>query len=257
MGLEDLFGGSNKIDILTGKQKRLLNEISKMALDELGKSPEVYGGTVTPGVTQSMQAAFDYAPNLLGGDTSARQAAVADLMSGRGDLEGVNQYYTQSVLNPARQAFGDALRQIDARYGDTWGATGAHQRAVGDATARFGTGIASVLGDVVLQDRNLAAGRQAQGVGLDLAGRQDEMSRLGALFGLGDAERQIQGQQLGEDYNRWLSGQWYNNPALGLAGLSLGTQGHAMGQTAGMIPGVTNTLLGGLQVGGGLMGLFG
>lgn len=237
--LDDMFGGREKVPTMTGTQKDLVNRISLNLKRYLDTAPrdfsfEPYEGQIVPDVNANTQAAIDQAGGLLQQDP-AMQSAVADLLSGAGDPESVRQFYEQSVVAPAEQEFEDALRLVDDRYGDTWGPTGAHQRMVADATSRFGTGIGSVLGELVYRDRNAARDRQYQGVQAGIGANTDYMNRLGATLGIGDYQRGLQGEELAGDLAKWQQSQPYNNPWLGFLGPALGSQTFAYGEKPGLL----------------------
>lgn len=231
---ETLFGGRDKVSLLTGQQSKLLKNISKMARNNLGQGIDPYTGDISPGSNQEIQTAISGMYNALNPD-QGRTDAINQLMSGAGDPEGVRQFYEQSVLAPSQQAFGDALRVVDDRYGDAWGTSGAHMRAVGDATSNFGIGIGSVLGDLVYQDRNAARDRQFGGVQASLADSQNTQGLLGNLFGAGDYQRGIQADQNAEALAKWEQAQAYNNPWLGLLAPALGTQAFGYGEQSGLL----------------------
>lgn len=237
--LDDMFGGREQVPTLTRNQRHLVNvmgaklgDLFRDTAPDFEVSP--YEGQITPDTPANTQAAFDSAGGLVG-QNPEMTAAINDLLSGAGDPEGVRQFYEQSVVAPAEQEFDDALRVIDDRYGDTWGQTGAHQRMVGDAAARFGTGIGSVLGDLVYRDRNAARDRQYQGVQAGLGASQDFQNRLSTLAGLGDYERSLEADRLSGEYAQWQQRQPYNNPWLGLIAPTLGTQTFGYGEKPGLL----------------------
>ena len=218
--MDDLFGDSGG-GIKSRDLRKLIDNLAETMVANLGQSGPVYGGQLTPGVNANTQSVFDSAGGLLGVNPQ-QSAAISSLLSGRGDPAGVQAYY-QSQIAPAEQQFTDALKQIDGRYGNTWGTSGAHTRAVSDATANYGLGMDELLGNLVYQDRNAAADRQVQGVNASLGASQDYQSRLSSLLGIGDYQRGIQGEDIAANYNQWNAGQAYNNPWLGFLGTSLGT----------------------------------
>lgn len=236
------FGGTERVKILNPSQEALSGKLSNTVASNIGKGVDVYSGQIAPGANQNQQQAFQQAGGLLGSRVND-QAAIQQMLSGRGDIEGTNQFYQQSVLAPARQEFSDQLRGLDERYGNTWGQNGGHQRVVSDATARFGTGIGSVLGNLVYQDRNAAADRQIQGVQAQALSGQDQATRLAALSGIGSQERSILGQQNQEAYNKWLSGQDYMNPWLGAAQTALSPT-FAIGNDPGAAAGISSLMTG-------------
>lgn len=233
MGLvDDLFGDSGG-QIMSRDVRKLTNELGALMRQQLGQGVPTYTGPLVPGLNENTSAAFSAAGGLLGGDPN-RDAAIASLMSGAGDPEAVRRYYEESVLAPSQRDFNDALRVVDELYGDTWGPTGAHMKAVADATSNYGIGLGQVLGDLVYQDRNAARDRQAVGVNASLGASQDYLGRLNSMLGIGDYERGITGEQYAADYGQWQAGQAYNNPWLGFLGTSLSTAQPSAPQSGGL-----------------------
>lgn len=223
MGLFDggLFGDSGgKIE--DPAVRKLTHKLAKTVLNEFGQPADVYQGPIAPGMNPQIEAALAGAGGLLQQDPQI-SGALAQLLAGPGDQQAVKDYYQTSVLDPATLAFNDQLQQIGETYGSTWGTSGAFPKMVADATSRFGTGIGSVLGDLIYQDRNAALDRLGTGVGLSLANSQNNAQNLQTVLGLGDYSRGITGEQNQEAYNKWLAGQDYNNPWLGFLGSALGT----------------------------------
>jgi hypothetical protein len=222
MGLmDDLFGDSGG-QIMSTDLRKLTNELGGLLRGQLGKGADVYGGQLTPGMNQNTLDAFGAAGGLMTGNPE-QDAAIQRLMSGAGDIEGVNQFYQQSVLDPSRRDFNDALRVVDDRYGDVWGTSGAHAKAVADATSNYGIGLGQVLGNLVYNDRNAAADRQLGGVQASQSAEQNQMAQLNTLLGVGDYQRGLEGEGLAADYSQWQAGQAYNNPWLGFLGTALST----------------------------------
>jgi len=183
-------------------------------------------------------------------DPAYRQA-LNPALAGAGDPQGVRDRF-QSALAPARLEFERTLQDVGQRYGDTWGASGALPEMASRATAEYGSNLNALLGELTYNDQQSARNRQLQGVqsGMQLQGMENQ--GIGNLYSMGEANRGLQGEQNMSDYARWMSGQWYNNPALGLLGPLLGTQAHAIGTQQGVIPGMASGL-GGLA---GMAGMF-
>lgn len=218
---DDLFGDSGG-QIMSRDVRGLTNDLGSLMRKQLGKGIETYSGPLVPGMNENTQGVFDAAGGLAGQSDPNRDAAIQRLMSGAGDPAGVRAYY-ESQLAPAQRGYTDALRQVDERYGDAWGTSGAHGKAVADATSRYGMGLNSLLGELTYQDRNAAADRQLGGIQASLGASQDYMSRLNSQLGIGDYQRGLEGEQMSADYNQWQAGQAYNNPWLGFLGTTLGT----------------------------------
>lgn len=218
--MDDLFGSSGG-QITSRNVRGLTNDLGALMRGQLGQSASTYGGQLVPNMNANTESVLGAAGGLLQGDPN-RDAAIQSLLSGAGDPQGVRAYY-QSQLAPAQKGFLDSLRVIDDRYGDTWGASGAHGKVVGDATANYGIGLNQLLGQLTYDDRNAARDRMSTGVSASLASSQDQMSRLGTLLGFGDYQRGLEGEKIAADYGQWQAAQAYNNPWLGFLGTTLGT----------------------------------
>lgn len=219
--MDDIFGDSGG-QVMNRDTRKLIGALSKRLRKELGQGAEVYGGPLVPGSNENIDMALQGAGGLLYQDPAV-MSGISQLLAGPGDGQAVRDYYESSVLAPAQLAFQDQLQQIGDTYGSTWGTSGAFPRMAADATARFGTGIGSVLGELVYADRNAALDRLGMGVNASIANQQNQAGMLGQVLGMGDYERGIQGEQYAADYSQWLSGQDYNNPWLGFLGTALST----------------------------------
>lgn len=201
---------------------RLARKLTRTVLDEFGQGADVYGGPITPGSNANIDSALEGAGGMLYQDPQV-QAGLSQLLAGPGDGQAVRDYYQSSVIDPATLAFQDQMNQIGDTYGNTWGTSGAFPRMAADATARFGTGIGSVLGELVYNDRNASLDRIGQGVQGSLANQQTQAGMLGQVLGMGDYQRGMEGEANQADYNQWMSGQDYNNPWLGFLGAAMST----------------------------------
>lgn len=254
------FGGPERVQVMTGDQKNLLNQASGMVSRGLQYGVPQYGGQITPGATANQQMAFGQAGNLLRSSMlgGAAQQATMGALSGQPaftvDPAQRERYYQQSVVNPARAGLKDTLRGIDARYGDRWSNdSGAHRAAVNDAAVRFNTELGGIRGQLVNQDVNAgygamenAANRALGAVGTTMGLDANTRANLGAVAGLGGDQRAIQGQFQGEDYNKWLAAQDWANPYWGQFSSVMSASPYAVGQKQG----IGGALLGGI---GGLM----
>jgi hypothetical protein len=61
------------------------------------------------------------------------------------------------------------------------------------------------------------------GVSGSIANQQNQAGMLNQVLGMGDYQRGMEGEQNQEGYQKWLSGQDYNNPWLGFLGTALST----------------------------------
>jgi hypothetical protein len=228
MGISDLMGGSTQVDILTGPQKKLVGDMSQRMRREFGQSADVYQGAGVPGMDPLMQQAYGQAAGGGFNVDPAYRAALDPSLAGAGDPQGVRDMF-QASLAPARTEFNRALQGVGEKYGNTYGRTSALPDMAGRATVEYGDRLNQLLASMTYQDRQQASNRQLQGVqtGMGLEGL--EGSSIDRLYGMGENARQIQSQEAASDYSKWLSGQWYNNPALQFIAPTLGTQTSAIG----------------------------
>lgn len=238
MSLDQIFGGSQSVPLLSKDQMKFMTGIYKNVLPTIGKPVDTYTGQTVAGVNPLMQ-------NAMAGYGGATQlnpgvdSALASQLSGAGDAAGVNAMF-KSALGPADLAFQDKLAQVGQHYGDTWGRGGAMPMMAGRATSEYGMGLANLLANLTYQDRQAGMDRQAAAIPMALGVRESNQGALNNLFGMGSQQRAIEQQGLLGDYNAWNAKQWYNNPAIPL-GMSL------MGvQTQGYVnqPGVFNQVVG-------------
>jgi hypothetical protein len=247
-----LTGGTDKIDLLTGGQQKLLKDLINTVRSEFGQGGPVYEGEIAPGATDLQRMGF----NLAGQDIAGLQPALSSMLSGFSDPSAVQQYYQQAVAAPAQAQFQDIMRQVGGQFGGTYGQTGAVPKAMSDAGRRFATDLSSQLAGLQFNERQQALNRQQAAVPLALGARQSQLSQL---LGAGGAQRAIQGQQNQEALSKWNMGQAYNNPwVTGFLSPALNTQafGYAnepgtLGQIGQAVGGV-GQILGGL----GTMGMM-
>lgn len=245
-----LFGGTQKIDLLTGGQRRLLDDLTGQIQDNIGVSPDIYQGNVVPGMSRQQARGLGIADMLDPNRIPGLDSAIGDMVAGRG-ANGLDSdaYYRDAVYNPAKLALDDELRQIEARYGSSGGMSGGFGDAIGQGVARFGTGIGQVMADLAREERTLADARRAGGVSAAFGRTNDIASSAAALLGpIGGVERGIQSELNLGDLNSWQASQDYNNPWLGFVGPALSTQAYGVGQQQGILPGIagaTGALLGG------------
>ena len=249
-----LFGGPEKVSVLSDDQKRLMSTLTPFVQREIGKGGPVYDGPIAPGLSQTQRTGLGIAGTLALGGIPGVDGAITDMVAGRAaggfDRDG---YYQDAIVNPARQTLDDELRAIEARYGSNTGMSGGFGDAIGEGVSRFGTNIAGMLANLTREDRSIAQSNRAAGVNASFGRNQDIASSAAALLGAGGIERGVQAEQNLEGLNRWEAGQAYNNPWLGFVGPILGTTTHAVGQKQGIIPGIAGSVGGLLGGAGGLM----
>jgi len=249
------FGGPEQVDIMTGKQKGLLNQMSDLLGQNVGQGIDAYGGQITPGATANQMGAWQGASNLFndprGIDPSAAQR---QLLSGdpafQIDPAQRERFYNDALVAPARASFRDTMQGIDQRYGAGFGESGSHRGAGYRAAEDFETGLMGKRAELLYADEmasrgaaEAGMGRMAQGVSMAPQLGQDYRANLGAMSQLGGEERSIAGQQLGEEYNKWQTEQDYNNPWLGFFGSTMSAQPFAIQNNPGMGGAVMSTLM--------------
>jgi len=98
-------------------------------------------------------------------------------------------------------------------------------------------------------DRNAAMNRQAGAIAPAAMAQQQGIEGMNSLYNMGMAEQGQEQAGLTSEYQRWLSGQWYNNPGLGLISPALGTQAMTMTNLAGLVPGTIGAVGGLASIG--------
>lgn len=277
MGFFDtLFGKTETTPLWRPNQFYVSDAITNQVASAIGQGVDPYSGQITPGTSPLQQQAFGAAGGLLSNPLSTpMQSGVERLLSGEPayqiDPATSRAYYDEAVYRPAMQEFGDTLRGLDARYGARFGKSGAQLEAAHRAAERFGTNLAGIRGDLAYRDemaRRQAAenamGRIGTGVQAGLGMSGDMRANLGMMAGLGGEQRAIEGQQLAEDYGKWLYAQPYNNPWLGFMGTALTPTPMMQTQQPGILPGLgaaasaAGGIVGGIgNAAGGLLSLFG
>lgn len=244
MSLDQVFGGSQSVPLLSKDQMRFQTAIFKKVLPTVGKDTPTYTGQTIAGVNPLMQSAMSGMQGAASLNPNVN-IALNNQLAGAGDPAGVRAMY-EAALAPAQRDFQDTLSQVESRYGDVWGRSGAQPMMTGRATAEYGSNLASLLAQLTYQDRQQAMERQANAIPLATGVRSSDIDALNAVYGAGSAQRAIEQQKLLGDYQGWNAKQWYNNPALALGNQQMGIQ------TQGYVnqPGVFNQIVG---AGQGLM----
>lgn len=223
--------------ILTPEQNQLLNKLISEVMPQIGQAAPVYEGQITPEASALQQQAFQYAQQLGGTpeQQAQRNASLERLLSGASAYE-VNPAAREAVYNAnrdvARNELNQAFRGIEERYNARGlGRSGGVLRALAGAGQDFATNMGQLRAQLEYQDEQArragleqGAQRQIAGQGAYQAMQQGQFGQLAGLLGAGDIQRNIQGQQYGEQYAKWLQGQPYANPWLGFLPQVLGTQ---------------------------------
>jgi hypothetical protein len=251
--LQKALGGDVMGDALLDEQKWYLQKLARIGGAQLGAGVPAYQGQIAPDANMLQQQAFRAAPDLLYQQQPGLQSAIQSALAGPGDFSDVNRLY-RSQLSGARDALQDELRGIEARYGDTWGQSGALPAAVSDALQGFGRSQTELLGGLTYQDRQNALQRQLAGIGAAQAQQGQRRQDLNALLGIGSQQYALDAAQNAEAYQKWFGSQAYNNPWLRAASPILGTQAQTVQELKGIVPGVIGTLQGLASVGGSVAG---
>ena len=96
------------------------------------------------------------------------------------------------------------------------------------------------MANLTYADRNQARDRQADAIAPSAAAQGQQFDQYAGLYAAGQADRAVTGQEYESEYNKWLAGQPYNNPALKFIGPALGVQHFGFGETGGILPGIAN-----------------
>ena len=256
MGIMDFFtGGTSQQSTLSGAQREVMGALGKYLTPEIGKGAAQYQGQTLAPTNNMMTSALGGFPGVTGDTNALFRNAMGSVLGGAEDPAAVEALY-RSRLDPARLEFNRTLQDVEGRYGDTWGRSGALPEMAGRATAEYGMGLNSMLGEMVFQDRNQAKDRQLQGMAPSVAMQQQRIGNLESLYDAGTTQRGLAQEPLTEGYNKFLGEQWYNNPALQLLGPMLGTQAVQNVQKPGGFGALTGAISGAAGAAGGLASLF-
>jgi len=224
---------SEQIPTLTNSQRAVLDALSGQLEANVGQGVTPYSGQLAAPASALQQRAFSLGDAFGTGPAAmARGGAIADIVAGKPAFTtGPEEYeraYQEGVRAPAMAQWNrDIIPQILHQYGSS-GTAG----AVIDALGRSGSDLTTQLAAQQAQYRfrgmergqdalEAAAGRQLAGVE---ASRTEDLAPIALASQLGDVQRGITQDALGEDYFKWSSAQPYNNPWLGFLAPTLGTQ---------------------------------
>ena len=227
-------GGSTNTTVesmLTGEQRILLHKIIGQIMPQVGEGIEAYGGQITPGISSLMQQGLDQLGGAFSGESGG---ALSQMLSGESayqvDPAAREKLYASQKAMGMRQFQSEIMPMLEERYAAGGGRSGGLEHAMGQAGGDLSLGLNTMYAGLGYQDEQArrmglesAAGRQGQGLGLwgNMAG--------GQIAG-GELTRNIEGQQLGEQYNTWLAQQPYMNPYLTQwAPMAFGVQPYALG----------------------------
>lgn len=240
--LDDLFGGSNNVNIQSRSQRRVSNSLGDLLQEQIGQGVDPYTGQIVPGGNSNLSQAFGSAQSTLA-PIPGMQGAVQELLAGAGDPAVLQQMF-QDQLMPANIAHQDNMREVRNRYGSTHGNTGALPYMEAMYGSRFDADQQRLLGEMVYGDRQAALDRQLGAVNAGNNMSQINAQNLGFLTDIGFAERGLEAERNAEAYQKWFGSQAYNNPWLQLVGTHLGTQTMGQQQQPNIIGGLANAAQG-------------
>ena len=249
----DSGGGVEQVSNWTPGQSALFDQITASLGQQWGQSVPGYQGQLTPAISELQQAGFrgmgnltpgtDYFQNVLGysdPQAASRMMGGAEQAMGQ-SMQPFNQDQFRQQMQPmadfAGQQFNDyTVPAIMERYAGANAAdSGAAQRALGRAGNDMSLGLSAQMAPYLYQGNEAALNRQQQGgqalAGMSMIPGQNLSQAAGlssglsqALLGAGGQQRQIAGEQLGEQGQKWQQAQAYNNPWLQYLSTALNSQ---------------------------------
>jgi hypothetical protein len=262
-GSTDPGGYTGNAPRMTTGQESLLNQLTGMISGQVGKGVEAYPGQVVPGATGTQQNTFDLAQLITGGQYQPVQDSQGALsqMFQPFDPTSAQQYWQQGVVDPAMQLWErDILPAVQERFiSNNAGSSGAANRAIARSGEELTTNLSGQLANLLYSGQQSHLGRQVDA-------SNTLMNQLTGITGIGTtaggAERDIMSQLLGEDYQKWLATQPYNNPWLNMVPQALGAQAfepivQGPSSSSGLLQSVIAPLIGSYMQGGGQGGIGG
>lgn len=224
---------TKQVSTLTEGQRAILDSLTTQIQAQMGQGITPYSGQIAAGVSPLQQQAFDLAGALgTTPEAMARGGALQQIMAGtpayQASPEEYERAYAQGVEAPAMAQWSrDIIPQILHQYG-SGGTAGAVYDMLGRSGADLATNLAGQRAQYRLQGLHdqqaaleAAAGRRLGGIE---ASAQESLRPILATGAMGEVQRGITQDQLGEDYLKWSTAQPYNNPWLGFLAPALGTQ---------------------------------
>lgn len=222
-GMFGMSGGSQTETVLTDEQRRVLNEISRLVLGEIGQPGDVYPGQIVPGASDLQQQGFGHLSSYLGSD--ALQSMLSGQPAWTPDPAARGRVYDAAEATAMNQLQSRMLPLLEERFNAMGaGRSGGLQQSMTNTAGDVTLGLGQLRAGLEYQDETArrgamenAANRQGAGLGMYGQGIQNLMAG-------GQTQRNIQGQQFGEQFGKWMSGLPEYNPMLGLLPQVLGTQ---------------------------------
>ena len=211
------------VDTLLPVQKSNLINLNQLLAGQLGQGVESYNGQISAGASPLQQQAFDLVSRLIQGQGSYGQGqnALSTLLENF-DSTSARETWETSVKDPMVQNWQDEiLPEIQEHYiAANAGSSGAATRAITESGADLAAGLASSLSESLYAAEQSHLDRQLESLPLALDYAQAPIDNA---LSAGQAQREITGDQLMEEYQKWAYGQPYNNPWLSLLNLGLDT----------------------------------
>ena len=196
-----------------------------------GQSFTPYSGQIAPGASQLQQQAFGLGGQIGPGSTmfGDQYGAMQQAMSGQPAFE-IDPAARQSVYdaerNVAMNEFNDIGRGIAEQYNmGGLGRSGGFNRSLSRAGGLLSDQLSARYSGLAYQDEQdrRASMENAANRSMTAAGQMNTMQQndLTMMANLGGQQRQIQGEQNQEEYNKWLSSQPEFHPWLNYMGQAL------------------------------------
>ncbi|WP_028316547.1 hypothetical protein [Desulfatibacillum aliphaticivorans] len=244
-----LFGATDdakylgNVDTLLPVQKSNLINLNQLLAGQLGQGVESYGGQISAGVSPLQQQGFDLVNQLIQGEGAYGQGQNAlSALLGDFDETGVREAWEASVKDPMIQNWQDEiLPEIQEHYiAANAGSSGAATRAITDSGQDLAVDLASSLSESMYSAEQSHLDRQASSLPLALDYAQ---APIDLAMTAGQTQRDISGEQLLEEYQKWAYEQPYNNPWLSYLNLGLNTSAfEPIVQGTSYQPGALNSL---------------
>jgi hypothetical protein len=225
---------------LTPGQSALLEQLTGLLGEQLGQGVEAYPGELSPEASELQQLGFQQAaqdPAQLG----EFQSAISRLLGGGDraafevDPEARRKVYEAQTAQAGRQFQTQTIPQLMEFYNARGlGRSGGLERALAGAGGELALRGQELQANLEYQDEQARRGALESGANRQLqsrtagaqgflGGQAADQTRLQALLGAGGVQRDIAGQGLQADYQKWMQAQPYGNPWLQFLPQALGT----------------------------------
>lgn len=251
--LGGLFGGSSStsdpqvmsLSTMTPAQQQLLSKITGILNSQVGQGVTPYSGQLAAGSSSTQQSQYDFIQQLLSGSGGNNtMSALQDILKPY-DSSSTEKYWQNSLVAPAMNTWNkETLPSILEQFAGSGSlnSSGA-MRAVANAGATLNTNLSAQLEDALYKSQQADTTNKLSAMGY-------ENNLISSLNTPGATEQATEQNALTSEYQRWASGQSYNNPWLQYLFNDLGTKAFENV----VIPGTT-TQTGGVNLGGILSGI--